>query len=203
MSRSGSERGATREELLRSVVTPSTNINEFEQSLIVLQKLAPNFHPREGRFLFDPEENTDAKVEYRSISIPENHAQDAKRKLWLDEVFRDSQVATVLVHFEKTREVLEGMETGRLRFVLSPKRLGAIDRHRLYHGLKERNQIILLEPNDSKFEALGNRDLIRWGQRVVAAPCGQGNFELHLGATLADARTTVLAVGPFSSVART
>jgi hypothetical protein len=41
---SGRDRGATREHLLRAVCTPTTDINEFEQALLMLQRYGSYCH---------------------------------------------------------------------------------------------------------------------------------------------------------------
>lgn len=53
--------------------------------------------------------------------------------------------------------------------MLAPRRLRPEERHELYFGINERNQVILIEPRDPRFDILGNRDLLKWGQRVLAA----------------------------------
>jgi len=169
LSGSGRDRGATREHLLRAVSTPATDINEFERALLALQRYGSYFHAQEGRYFFDREENADAKVEFRSLLVSEERARNLIQKLWRDDLFHEPEAAVVLTNIEEAKEVLGEMEKGRLRFVLSPRRLKAEDRHLLYHGLDERNQVILLEPKDPKFDALANRDLVKWAQRALAA----------------------------------
>lgn len=169
LSGTGRDRGATREHLVRAVVTPSTDINEFEKALLALQRYGSYFHVQEGRYFFDREENADAKVEYRSLPISEDRARERVMGLWRDELFREPQSAVVFSAVEQTREELEQREKGRLRFVLGPRRLTQPERHQLYYGLSERNQVILLEPGDARFDVLLNRDVLKWGQRVLAA----------------------------------
>jgi hypothetical protein len=171
LSGTGRDRGATREYLIRAVCTPSTDINEFEKALLALQKYGSHFHAQEGRYFFDPEENADAKVEFRSLTIDSTgaRAKELIKRLWREDLFRDPQSSVVFTDVEQTKVDLEALETGRLRFVLSPRRLMAKERHALYHGLSEHNQVVLLEPKDPKFDALNSRDLIKWGQRALAA----------------------------------
>ncbi|OGG52290.1 MAG: hypothetical protein A3F84_28950 [Candidatus Handelsmanbacteria bacterium RIFCSPLOWO2_12_FULL_64_10] len=169
LSGSGRDRGATREHLLRAVSTPATDINEFERALLALQRYGSYFHVQEGRYFFDRDEQPNAKVELRSLLVPEERARDLIRRLWGEDLFREPVSAVVLTDVEKTKEALGEMEKGRLRFVLSPRRLNAEERHLLYHGLDERNQVILLEPRDPQFDALANRDLLKWAQRALAA----------------------------------
>ena len=169
LSGSGRDRGATREHLLRAVSTPATDINGFERALLALQRYGSYFHAQEGRYFFDREENADAKVEFRSLLIPEERARGLIQKLWREELFHEPAAAVVLTDVDQAKDALGEMGKGRLRFVLSPRRLKAEDRHMLYHGLDERNQVILLEPKDPRFDALANRDLIKWAQRALAA----------------------------------
>jgi len=171
LSGSGRDRGATRENLLRAVCTPGTDINDFEQALMALQRYGSYFHVREGLYFFDREENADAKVEFRSLTIDPQGARSAEliKRIWCEDVFRESQSSVVFTDPDQTKTELDGLGTGRLRFVLSPRRLSNDLRHLLYFGVSERNQVILLEPRDAKFDALSNRDLIKWAQRVLAA----------------------------------
>lgn len=169
LSGAGRERGATREELVRAVCAPGTDINQFEQALVVLQRYASHFHLQDGRYFFDPEENAQAKVEFRSLMVPEDRARSFIAKVWREELFRDPQAASVHADADRTREELESMEKGRLRFVLAPGRLGSEERRLIYHGLEERNQVILLEPKDASFKVLSDRHLLKWAQRSLAA----------------------------------
>jgi len=169
VSGTGRERGASREQLVRAACAPGADINEFERALFALQRYGSYFHAREGRYFFDIEENTDAKVEFRSLLVPESRAKELICRLWRDDMFREPESAVILTDVEQARGELEALQTGRLRFVLAPRRLTPEDRHALYFGLNERNQVILLEPRDPGFDALNNRDLIKWAQRVLAA----------------------------------
>jgi hypothetical protein len=169
VSGTGRERGASREHLIRAVCGPGTDINEFERALVALQRYGSYFHAQEGRYFFDTEENPDARVEFRSLLVPEDRARDLVRRLWREELFREPESAVVFTGVEQAKAELEALSMGRLRFVLAPRRLRPEERHELYFGLNERNQVILLEPRDARFDASGNRDLIKWGQRVLAA----------------------------------
>jgi hypothetical protein len=169
VSGTGRERGASREHLIRAVCEPATDINEFELALVALQRYGSYFHAQEGRYFFDTEENPDARVEFRSLLVPEDRARDLVLRLWREELFREPESAVVFTGAEQTKAELEALSTGRLRFVLAPRRLRPEERHELYFGISERNQLILLEPRDPRFDILGNRDLVKWGQRVLAA----------------------------------
>ncbi|MBI2504357.1 MAG: hypothetical protein HYW07_14125 [Candidatus Latescibacteria bacterium] len=177
LSGTGKDRGATREHLLRAVTTPATNINDFEQALLVLQRYGSYFHFQEGHYFFDQEENAEAKVEFRSLMVNEPRAKGYLLKIWRDELFREQQAAVVFTDVEETQEGLKAMDKGRLRFVLSPRRLKPEERHLLYYGPEERNQIILLEPKDAGFDILSHRDLIKWAQRNLAASELLGNSQ--------------------------
>ncbi len=171
LSGSGRDRGSTREELIRSVCTPATDINDFEQALLALQRYGSYFHTREGRYFFDREENADAKVEFRSLTIDPQGARSAEliKRIWREELFREAQSSVIFTDCDQTKTDVEALGTGRLRFVISPRRLSREERHLLYNGLSERNQVILLEPKDPQFNALSNKDLTKWAQRALAA----------------------------------
>lgn len=166
----GTERtpGATRDELLRSVLRPGIDINEFEQTLLAFQKYASHFHAREGRFFFDNEENADAKVEYRSLRVSDVEARQSLRAIWKDEIFSEPN-ALIFTDTEDTKAACEALEKGRLRYILAPRRLNADERHSLYFGLSERNLVILLEPRDVTFNLDTHTDLLKWAKRNIAA----------------------------------
>jgi hypothetical protein len=152
VSGTGRERGASREHLIRAVCEPATDINEFERALVALQRYGSYFHAQEGRYFFDTEENPDARVEFRSLLVPEDRARDLVLRLWREEVFREPESAVVFAGAEQTKAELEALSTGRLRFVLAPRRLRPEERHELYFGINERNQVILVEPRDPRFD---------------------------------------------------
>lgn len=160
--------GVTREELIRSVLRPGVDINDFEQGLRAFEKYAAYFHVREGRYLFDREENADAKVEFHSLRIGDDRARLTLRALWRDELFKEP-TAVIWSGSEETRAALDTLDKDRLRWVLAPRRLAAEDRHALYHGLSMRNQVILLEPREEKFNLEGHADLLKWAKRLIAA----------------------------------
>jgi hypothetical protein len=162
--------GATKEEILKSVLTPSTDVNDVERTLLAFQKYASHFHSQEGRYLFDREENADAKVEFRSLRIdPDGRkSRELLHAIWKDELFREPN-SFVLTTVEDARTALEGLEKDRLRYVIAPRRLAQRERHELYFGVALRNQIILLEPKDATFDLHRNPDLLKWAQRFLAA----------------------------------
>jgi len=173
LTSSGRMLGASRDELLKHVLRPGVDINDFERTLLAFQKFAAHFHLREGRYYFDLEENTEAKVEYESLRVdagdPNNtNARKALRSLWRDEIFREPN-SVVFSDVDGTKAGLEALDTGRLRYVLAPRRLTADERHALFHGIANRNQVILLEPRDESFDLDRNPDLTKWAQREIAA----------------------------------
>ena len=163
----GREVGATREEIFRNVIGPGVDINEVERALLAFQKYASHFHVQENRYFFDVEENEEAKVEYRSLLFGEDRARAEIRKLWRDEIFREPN-SVVFTDVEATKEALEALEKDRLRWLLAPRRLQQSERHDLLFGLSNRNQVMILEPRVSTFDADSNEDLLKWGKRMLA-----------------------------------
>jgi len=170
LTSSGRNRGATREELIRHVLNPKVDINDFEKTLFAFQKYASHFHLQESRYFFDLEENADAKVEFRSLTIDPDRskAHSLLYELFRDEIFRESNCA-IYQGEEETKSVLVGLDKNRLRYCLSPRKLSQEERHALFYGISMRNQVILLEPKDAKFNLRTHRDLIKWAQRQLAA----------------------------------
>jgi hypothetical protein len=169
-SQTGSKlRGSTPDELKRSVLGPDTDINDFENTLAAFEKFGAHFHYQEGRYYFDEEEQPDAKVEFRSLTVPDHKARELLRQIWLTDVFRDDGSTTLYSDTETTRRQLGEIGKDRLRFVLAPKRLTATERHELFDGLEFRNQVVLLEPKDGDFDLDRNPDFLKWAKRQVAA----------------------------------
>ena len=166
---SGATTGATREELVRSIVRPSVDINMIEQTLETFRRYASHFHAQESRYFFDLEENADAKVEYQSIRLDDTLAREKLYSIWKDEVFREAAAALIFQDPESTKEACEALDKDRLRYVLAPRRLSAVERHTLYYGLSMRNQVVLLEPRDDSFNLDTNADLIKWAKRLITA----------------------------------
>lgn len=162
-------RGCTPDELKRSVLGPDTDINDFENTLAAFEKFGAHFHCQEGRYYFDEEEQPDAKVDFRSLTVPDHKARELLRQIWLTDVFRDDGSTTLYSDTETARRQLGEIGKDRLRFVLGPKRLTAAERHELFNGLEFRNQVVLLEPKDSTFDLDRNLDLLKWAKRQVAA----------------------------------
>ena len=160
--------GCTREELLRSVLRPDTDVNDFEQTLASFVRFAANFHSHEGRYLFDIEDQPEAKVEWRSMQVKDAEARAFLRQLFLQDIFRDANA----VFFDDpatTQESLNALAKDRLRYVLAPRRLRPEERHTLFHGLEFRNQVLLLEPKDPQFNLDANADLLHWAKRQIAS----------------------------------
>lgn len=163
----GNAIGATREDLIRSVLTPSADINDFERTLLAFRKYASNFHPSEDRFYFDLEENADSKVEFHSLRFADA-AIGELRKIWLDDVFHEYN-AVILQDIDETKTKVEALEKDRLRYVIAPRRLKPEERHALYFGLTLRNQVVLVEPRDGNFDLDAHPDLKKWASRKLAA----------------------------------
>jgi len=167
---SGRERGVGREGLIKHVLTPRVDINDFEKTLLALQKYASHFHVEEGRYFFDPEENADAKVEFRSLTIDpdDSKSRNSLNILWRDEIFKEPN-CVIYQGEEETKSKLDELDKNRPRYVLSPRKLNQEERHELFHGIHIRNQVILLEPKDPKFNLHTHRDLLKWAKRQLAA----------------------------------
>jgi len=162
-------RGCLPDELKREVLAPDTDINDFENTLAAFEKFGAHFHYQEGRYFFDEEEQPDAKVEFRSLTVPDSKARELLHQIWQTDVFRDDGSATLYSGTETTRGQLAEMAKDRLRFVLAPKRLTPAERHELFDGLEFRNQVVLLEPKEATFDLDRNPDLLKWAKRQIAA----------------------------------
>lgn len=163
------QRGCTPEELKRSVLGPDTDINDFENTLTAFERFGAHFHCLEGRYFFDIEEQPDAKIEFRSLNVPDSKARETLRQIWLSDVFRDDGSAVIFSDVETTRRQLGELGKDRLRFVLAPRRLTASERHELFAGLESRNQVVLIEPKEPKFDLDRHQDLLKWAKRQIAA----------------------------------
>ena len=170
LTSSGRGRGATREELIRHVLTPRVDINDFEKTLLSFQKYASHFWVEEGRYFFDLEENPDAKVEFRSLTIDPDgsKARTFLRTLWQDDIFKEPN-CIIYQGEEETKNLLDELDKNRLRYILSPRKLSPEDRHKLFYGIPMRNQVVLLEPKEPRFNLDIHRDLLKWAQRQLAA----------------------------------
>ena len=162
-------KGLTREELVRHVAFPGGDPNQFEMTLHSFRTYGSYFHEREGRFFFDLEENENAKVEIEATHLSDERARHEILTVWKQDLFRETHQTAVFSDSEAVKNALDQMQKNALRFVLSPRRLTAFERHALYYGEEMRNQIILLEPRDEKGNLLTNADAIAAAKRSVAA----------------------------------
>ena len=165
----GRTAGLSSEELVRHVVKPGDDPNQFHAGLEAFKKFGTRFHEREKRFIFDPEENEYAKVELDALKYNNDAAEDQIVQIWLKDVFRDMHQTVIYRDLEKTRFALEGFSTHGQRYVIAPRRLSLEERFALYQGLSFRNQVILLEPRDSRTNHLTNHDLLALAKRFKAA----------------------------------
>jgi len=171
--------GASREELIRSTMQPGTDVNDFERTLLAMQRYAANFHVAEGHYFFDQTETPDAKVELRALPKDDAVARAELRKILLD--LFSSTNALVFAGAAEAQEALNDLDRNDLRYVLAPRTLSAEERHELYFGLSQRNQVVLLEPGDRTFDLNHNSDLLKWTKRYLAAeeliPLSQGEAQ--------------------------
>lgn len=165
----GRSRGLSKDELIRHVAEPGCDPNQFEATLEAFRRYGSYFHKEEDRFYFDIEENEEAKVELEALrSGSDETARQEISKLWLIELFKESQQAVIHTDFEMTRAVLSSMKRAP-RFVLAPRRLSNPERHNLYQGAEYRNQILLLEPREDQANHMTNSDLLSAARRYAAA----------------------------------
>jgi hypothetical protein len=162
-------KGLTRDELVRHVALPGSDPNQFEGTLQAFRTFGSYFHEREGRFFFDLEENENAKVEIEAIRLGDERARDEVKAIWRQDLFRETQQTMVFTDSESTRIALDQLPKNSLRFVLSPRRLSAFERHAVYFGSEMRNQILLFEPRDDRAHHLNNPDILAAARRSIAA----------------------------------
>ena len=167
LAASGKTKGMTEETITLQVMKPGDDINEFKSTLQAFHKLGTYFHEQEGVYYFDPEEKPNAKIEYKSLNIDPAKALNKAFEFWTGELFNDRE-AIVFRDLEQAHAELRLRDKKRPRYVLAPRRLTPEERHDLYFGMANRNLIILLEPRNKEFNALDNRDIIKWAQRYIA-----------------------------------
>ena len=160
--------GISEDELARQVLEPTGDYNQFKQTLDGFTKFASFFHRRDQNVYFDTRENAHAKVELRSLTVQDSEAWDRIVQWWRADVFGESD-AIVLGEIDLARARLDGLHTDGLRFVISPRRLTAQDRHSLYFGLTRRNTVVLLEPRADKENLRTDRDILSWARKAIAA----------------------------------
>ncbi|MBN2034137.1 MAG: hypothetical protein JW836_12740 [Deltaproteobacteria bacterium] len=162
-------KGLTREEIVRHVVTPGGDPNNFESTLQAFRAYGSFFHERERRFFFDLEENESAKVEIEATRISDEKAREEVVSVWKQDLFKETHLAVVFSDAESSRNSLDELPKSTLRFVLAPRRLDRFERHALYYGSEMRNQILLFEPHDETANILANPDILAAAKRSMAA----------------------------------
>lgn len=165
----GRTRGVSREELVHQVVMPGYDPNEFESSFQAFRTYGSFFHEHEGRFSFDLEENEYAKVALATIHIHDGRARDEIKTIWKQDLFGDTKQTVFFSAPDTTRLALEDLSRNSPRYVLSPRRLSNVERHGLYFGAEQRNQILLFEPRDDKTNLFTNPDLLAFAKKSLAA----------------------------------
>ena len=165
----GADSGVSRDCLIRDILSPAIDINNIEQTLMGFQKYASYFHHREGRYCFDMEENSEAKVEFKSIRYSDDHARDELYETLKSDIFRETVNTAIFGSIEQIQKLLKQFDKTRLRYILAGRRLTQEERHQIYYGMDVRNTILLLEPKDDKFQIANDKDLLKWAKRCLAA----------------------------------
>ena len=165
----GVDSGVSRDSLIRDILSPATDINDIEQTLMGFQKYASYFHHREGRYCFDMEENSEAKVEFKSLQYSDDHAREELYEILKSDIFRETVNTAIFGSIEQTIELLKQFDKSRLRYILTGRRLTQEERHQIYYGMDVRNMILLLEPKDDRFQIANDKDLLKWAKRCLAA----------------------------------
>lgn len=168
LAAAGKVRGMSEDTIALQVLKPGDDINEFKGAIKSFHKYGTYFHEQEGVYYFDPEEKPNAKVEYRSLGVDPQKALAKVFEFWTGDLFGDRD-SIVFQTIEQAQAELRMRDSKRLRYVLSPRRLSAGERHDLYHGHTNRNLIVLFEPRNKDFDALKNDDIRKWAQRFIAA----------------------------------
>lgn len=165
----GRAAGLSADELVRHAVKPGDDPNQFYAGIEAFKKFGTRFHEREGCFVFDLEENEYAKVELDAIKYNDEVARDQIVQIWLQDVFRDTQQSVVFRDLEETKIALQNFTRRGQRYVLAPRRLSQEERFALYQGLELRNQVLLLEPRDTRVSHLTDANLLALAKRLKAA----------------------------------
>ena len=165
----GADTGVSRENLIRDILSPSTDINDIEQTLMGFQKYASYFHHQEGRYYFDLEENSEAKVEFKSLQYSDEQAREELYEILKSDIFRETVNTAIFGSIEQTQELLKQFDKSRLRYILTGRRLTREERRQIYYGMDVRNMILLLEPKDDRFQIANDKDLLKWAKRCLAA----------------------------------
>jgi len=165
----GADSGVSRDNLILDILSPATDINDVEQTLMGFQKYASYFHHREGRYCFDMEENSEAKVEFKSLQYSDDHAREELYEILKSDIFRETVNTAIFGSIEQTKELLKQFDKSRLRYILTGRRLTQEERHQIYYGMDVRNTVLLLEPKDDRFQIANDKDLLKWAKRFLAA----------------------------------
>lgn len=165
----GSPVGLSKDELVRHVVRPGDDPNDFLAALDAFRKYGTYFHEADGRYRFDLHENEHAKVQLNASKYSHEHAQEQLVSTWLHEVFQDTNETVVFQDLDQVKSDLEALSLRERRFVLAPRRLSTEERHALYVGAQKRNQIILIEPRDRNANLLQDANLLAYARRIKAA----------------------------------
>lgn len=161
--------GMSSDELVRHVVKPGDDPNQYHAGVEAFRRYGTYFHEREGRFLFDLVENEYAKVELDAMRHGDDTARDQIILIWLQEVFREKNQTVIYRDLEEAKLTLQGFSRHGQRYVLAPRRLSQAERFALYQGLELRNQVLLLEPRDPRVDHLTSPDLLALAKRLKAA----------------------------------
>jgi len=165
----GADTGVSRDNLIRDILSPATDINDIEQTLMGFQKYASYFHHQEGRYYFDLKENSEAKVEFKSLQYSDDQAREELHEILKEDIFRETVNTAIFGSIEQTQELLKQFDKSRLRYILTGRRLTREERHQIYYGMDVRNMILLLEPKDDRFQIANDKDLLKWAKRCLAA----------------------------------
>ncbi|KJR40413.1 ATPase [Candidatus Magnetoovum chiemensis] len=165
----GKDKGVSRESITIDMLSPSVDINDIIRTIAIFQKYASYFHTEGERFFFDVEEQPEAKVEYKSLNYSDDEARQLIIKTIKEDIFKETASAVVFLSVEQTQQALNQSDKARLRFVLTARRLTQEERHHIYFGMDYRNLIILLEPKDSNFQLLTDKDILKWAKRALSA----------------------------------
>ncbi len=168
LASSGNLKGIHGDDLAKQVLRPGDDINVYNATLQAFQKMGAYFQSSEGNYFFDVQEKPSAKIEYHSLRIDPKEALDFALDRWKKYVFSDPQ-AVVFRDVAQAKAELSVREKNGLKYILAPRRLKPEERTQLYHGLENRNQVILLEPKSDNFDALNNPDIIKWSKRAKAS----------------------------------
>ena len=165
----GEDTGVSKGNLIRDILSPANDINDIEQTLMGFQKYASYFHHQEGRYYFDLEENSEAKVEFKSLQYSDDQAREELYEILKADIFKETVNTAIFGSIEQTQELLKQFDKSRLRYILTGRRLTQEERHQIYYGMDVRNMILLLEPKDNKFQLTNDKDLLKWAKRCLAA----------------------------------